>query len=171
MDRTRKLTTRRLTGRLGFLPTTLPVLAALLGLAACETGTPTLPAIPSAQISVSIDPSPIEASQNDATKAVTARFDVKLEELAGLGGDVVSVNAAAFDPATGAQVALVYFDDADLVVFVGSKRLEALGTLVVPETLSYLLTDGSKETNAVVTVQVRDDRQNLLTRSVMAKIQ
>jgi hypothetical protein len=41
----------------------------------------------------------------------------------------------------------------------------------VPETLSYLLTDGSKETNAVVTVQVRDDRQNLLTRSVMAKIQ
>ncbi len=165
------LKTRHPARRLRFLATSLPVVAALVGLSACETGTPAQPAISSAQIAVSVDPNPIVGSQNEATNAVTARFDVKIQELVGLGGDVVSVNAAAFDPASGAQVALMFFDDVDLVVFVGTKRVEALGTLVVPETLSYLLADGSKAANAVVTVQVRDDRGNLLTRSVMAKIQ
>jgi hypothetical protein len=81
------------------------------------------------------------------------------------------VSAAVFDPESGALTALVYFDGVDLVVFVGSKRIEASGTLVVPETLNYLLSDGRKEATVVITVQVKDDRGNLLNSSVLAKIQ
>ena len=84
---------------------------------------------------------------------------------------MVFVSVAVFDPDSGAQVALVYFDGADLVVVVGTKRIEAKGTLVVPETLSYVLADGRKEATVVVAVQVKDDRGNLLNRSVMAQIQ
>ncbi len=120
---------------------------------------------------MSVDPSPVVGAQNSATKAVTAKFDVKIQELNGLGCEVVFVNVAAFDQESGAQISLVYYDGTDLVVIVGSKRIEAQGTLVVPETVSYALSDGSKEAIVTVAVQVRDDRGNLLNRSVMAQIQ
>ncbi len=42
------------------------------------------------------------------------------------------VSAAVYDPETGKQVALNYYDSSDLVVYVGSKHIEPLGTLVVP---------------------------------------
>ncbi len=159
--------------RLPFVAPALIVLAAVIGLPACETGTGLSPApgIANSQIAVSVDPSPIVGEQNSVTKAVKAQFGVKIQELNGLGCEVVFVSAAAFDPESGAQIAFVYFDGADLVVFVGSKRIEGKGTLVVPETLSYVLSDGRREATVVVSVQVRDDRGNLLNRSVLAQIQ
>ena len=51
------------------------------------------------------------------------------------------VSAQIYDPETGAQVALTYFDSADLIVFVGSNTDRAGGTLVVPQTASYILPD------------------------------
>jgi hypothetical protein len=162
---------RLVTSRLPSVAAALLAGLALLGLPACETGTPAQPAISSSQIAVSVDPSPVVGSQNSATAAVTAKFDVKIQELNGLGCEVVFVNVAAFDKESGAQISLVYYDGTDLVVIVGSKRIEAQGTLVVPETVSYTLSDGRKEAIVTVAVQVRDDRGNLLNRSVMAQIQ
>jgi hypothetical protein len=161
------------TSRLPSVAAALLAVAALIGLSACETGTglPSTPGVTNAQIALSVDPSPVVATQNSATKSVTAKFDVKIQELNGLGGDVVFLSMSVFDPESGAQAALVYFDGADLVVFVGSKRIEAKGTLVVPETASYSLPDGRKEATVTVAVQVRDDRGNLINRSVLAKIQ
>ena len=41
------------------------------------------------------------------------------------------MSSQIYDPETGQQVALNYFDGADLIVFVGTKKIEPLGTLVV----------------------------------------
>jgi hypothetical protein len=149
------------------------LVASLLALPGCETGTglPTITGVANSQIGVSVDPSPIIATQNTATKAVTAKFAIKIQELNGLGCEVTFVSAAVYDPTTGDQLSLVYFDGNDLVVFVGTKRVEAKATLSVPVTLSYVLADGSKEATVAVAVQVKDDRGNLLNRSVLAKIQ
>jgi hypothetical protein len=161
------------TSRLPSAALALFALAALVGLPACETGTgiPSITGPANAQIAVSLDPASIVGTQNSVTKAVKVEFDVKLQELNGLGCAITFVNASIFEPASGAQVAQVYFDAADLVVYVGSQRVEAQGTLVVPETLSYALADGSKEATVVVSVQAKDDRGNLINRSVMAQIQ
>ncbi len=151
----------------------LLVLAAVVGLPACETGTglPTITGAANSQVAITLGTVPIVGTQNSATKAVKAEFDVKLQELNGLGCQVNFVNASAFDPASGAQVAQVYFDGPDLVVYVGTSRIEAMGTMVVPETLSYVLADGSKAATVVISIQVKDDRGNLMNSSVMAQIQ
>ena len=59
----------------------------MIGLPACETGTglPSTPGVANSEIAVSVDPSPIVGTQNSATKAVKAEFDVKIQELNGLG--------------------------------------------------------------------------------------
>jgi hypothetical protein len=149
------------------------LLVGLLALTSCETGTglPTITGVTNSQIAVTVDPSPIVATQNTATKAVTAKFAIKIQELNGLGCEVTFVSAAVYDPTTGAELSLVYFDGNDLVVFVGTKRIEAKATLSVPETLSYVLADGSKAASVSVAVQVKDDRGNLINRSLLAKIQ
>ncbi len=156
------------------LPVVGAGLAALaLALPACETGTgvPSIPAITNAAVSLTVDPSPITATQNTATKAVTAKFKLTLQEVNGLGGDVQFVSVSVFDPTAGAQLAIVYFDGPDLVVYIGTKRLEALGTLVIPETLNYVLADGTIAANVVINVQIKDDRSNLINRSILAKVQ
>jgi hypothetical protein len=144
-------------------------LALLAVLPACNSGMST-PTGGNAVITVSVDPSPVIGVQNSTTQAMTASFKVKIEEVNGVGGEVQYVSVAVFDPESGAQMSLVYFDGADLVVYVGSKRIEPLGTFVVPETVSYLLSDGRREAIIVVAVQVRDDSGYLINRSLMAKI-
>jgi hypothetical protein len=81
------------------------------------------------------------------------------------------VTSSVFDPETGLQVALSYFDSADLVVFVGSKRIEAGGTLVVPQTVSYVLPDFRTAASLTVSIQVKDDRNNLFNQSLLVKIE
>ena len=145
---------------------------AALALPACDSGTgPTTPGVSAAQIVVSVDPDPIRGIQNTVTKAVTATFEVKIQELNGLGGEVMFVSTSTFDPESGAQIGLIYFDGADLVVYIGTKRIGPKDTLVVPETTSYLLSEGRKEATVVVSVQVKDDYGHLINRSVMAQVQ
>jgi hypothetical protein len=76
-----------------------------------------------------------------------------------------------YDLATGKQVALNYYDSADLIVYVGSKRVEPLGTLVVSQTANDTLSDFSKAANLVVSVQLTDDRKNLINASLLVKIE
>jgi hypothetical protein len=148
------------------------VAAALLALVlpSCGEDTGTLPDVFAAVIQVTVDPNPILGSQNGLTGSVSATYRIVIEELAGLGGEVQFVSSTVFDPATGGQVALNYFDSTDLTVFVGTKRIEPNGTLIVPQTVSYTLPDLAKETNVTVSVQVKDDKENVSTRSLLVPI-
>jgi len=149
------------------------VAAALVALVlpSCGSDSGTLPDVYAALIQVTVDPNPIIGSQNLLTGSVSATYKVTIDELAGLGGEVQFVSSTVFDPATGAQVALNYYDSADLTVFVGSKRIEPKGTLVVPQTVTYTLPDLAKQTNVTISVQVKDDRENISTRSLLVPIQ
>ncbi len=149
------------------------IAAALLALVlpSCGSDSGTLPDVFAAVIQVTVEPNPIIGTQNQLTGSVSATYKITIDELAGLGGEVQFVSSTVFDPATGAQVALNYYDSADLTVFVGSKRIEPKGTLVVPQTVSYSLPDLTRATNVTVTVQVKDDRENVQTRSLLVPIQ
>ena len=148
---------------------TLPV--ALLLLPACSSNNPTIGDAIRAAIVVTVDPSPVPPSQNVLTGVVSIGYKVTITEVQGLGGEIQFVSAQVYDPVTGALASLTYFDGADLVVFVGSKRVEAGGTLVVPQTTSYILPE--LRTNALlsINVQMKDDRDNLINQSVLVKIE
>ena len=149
------------------------VAAALLALVlpSCGSDSGTLPDVYAALIQVTVDPNPIIGTQNVLTGSVSATYKVTIDELAGLGGEVQFVSSTVFDPTTGAQIALNYYDSADLTVFVGSKRIEPKGTLVVPQTVTYTLPDLTKQANVTISVQVKDDRENVSTRSLLVPIQ
>jgi hypothetical protein len=149
----------------------LPLLAAALLAPACGNDSLTLPDVSRGVIDLSVEPNPAPSTQNPLTGSVSTSYRVTIAELNGLGGEVLFVSSVVFDPETGLQAALNYFDGADLVVFVGSKRVEAKSTLVVPQTTSYVLPDFRREANLVVSVQVKDDRGNLLNRSLLVKIE
>jgi hypothetical protein len=149
------------------------VAAALLALVlpSCGSSSGTLPDTYAALIQVTVDPNPIIGTQNILTGSVSATYKITIDELAGLGGEVQFVSSTVFNPANGAQLALNYYDSADLTVFVGSKRIEPKGTLVVPQTVTYTLPDLTKATNVTISVQVKDDRSNVSTRSLLVPIQ
>ena len=152
-----------------------PLLVALLAGAllapACGNDNITLPDVTRAVLSITVDPNPILGTQNELTLSVSATYTITITEMAGLGGEVVFVSAAVFEPSTGQQVALTYYDGADLVVYQGSKRLEPLGQLVLAQTASYTLSDYTKPANLVVSVQLKDDRTNLIYTSLLVKIE
>jgi len=108
----------------------LVLLAALLA-PACGEDTGTIPDVSRAEIAGTVDPNPVPPSQNALTGAVSIGYRVTITETRGLGGEILFVSAQVYDPETGLLHALTYFDSADLVVFVGDKRVEAGGTLVV----------------------------------------
>ena len=148
----------------------LLLLAALLA-PACEDSSPTLPDVPRAAIQVVVEPRPVVGVQNALTGVISAGYKVTINELNGLGGQVVFVSGSVFDPLTGTQVALTYFDSADLKVFVGEDRIEPLGTLVVPQTTSFVLPDFARVATLTVSVQFKDDKSNLLNESVLVRIE
>jgi hypothetical protein len=148
-----------------------PVLAAAVLLPACGEDTSTLPDVPTSVVRVVVEPNPVIGIQNQLTGSVSVSFRITIDELAGLGGDVEFVSSTIYDPASGEQLVLNYYDAADLKVFVGSDRLEPGGTLVVPQSLSYTLPDLTKATNISVAVQVRDDRENLHFRSLLLPVE
>ena len=146
-------------------------LAATLLLPSCGEDNPSgLPNVPRADIRIGITPNPVEGVQSPITGSVSAAYTVTIAEFNGLGGTVNFINSVVFDPATGAQVALNYFDSSDLIVFVGGDRIEPGGVIEVPTTMNYILSDLGTEADLTVSVQVRDDRGSLINRSVLIKI-
>ena len=148
---------------------TVVFLAALL-MPACDDSTTNIPNIPRAVIVVTVEPNPVIGVQNTLTGSVSAAYVVQIRELAGLGGAVNFVNSTAFDPDTGNQVATNYFDSADLKVFVGSDRIEAEGELDVTQTTNYVLPDFQIPADLTVSVQVLDDRGNLINSSTLVRV-
>jgi len=152
-------------------PLLVVLLAGALLAPACGNDNITLPDVTRAALSIAVDPNPILGTQNELTLSVSATYTITITEMAGLGGEVLFVSAAVFEPSTGQQVALTYYDGADLVVYQGSKRLEPLGQLVLAQTASYTLSDYTKPANLVVSVQLKDDRTNLIYTSLLVKIE
>ena len=152
-------------------PVALLLAGALLA-PGCGNDSPTVPSGAARSIiEVTVDPNPVPGSQSPLTGVVSVGYKVVITETNGLGGEVLFVSSQIYDPETGLQVALTYFDGADLVVFVGSKRVDPLGTLIVPQTASYVLPDYRKPAQLAVNVQMKDDRGNLLNQSVLLKIE
>jgi hypothetical protein len=138
---------------------------------ACGSSTPTIGEGSRAALTLTIDPNPIPPSQNTLTGTVTISYKVTITETAGLGGELQFVSGQVFEPVTGQLVSLSYFDGNDLVVFVGKKRVEASSSLVVPQTASYLLADLSTKATLVVSVQMKDDKDNVINQSLMAPVE
>ena len=145
-------------------------LAAALLVPACGNNV-TLPSGARAVIAITVDPNPVPPSQSPLTGAVSVGYKVVITETNGGGGEVLFVSSQIYDPETGQQVALTYFDSSDLVVFVGSKKIEPLGTLIVPQTASYILPDYRTAAQLTVNVQMKDDQGTLLNQSVLVKIE
>jgi hypothetical protein len=149
--------------------------AALVSLAlllpGCGSSTPTITGVPRAAITLTVDPNPIPPSQNTLTGTVTIGYKVTITETAGLGGQIQFVSGQVYDPVSGALVSLTYFDSNDLIVFVGKDRIEPSGTLVVPQTASYLFADLSTKATLTVNVQMKDDRDNLINQSLLVPVE
>ncbi len=147
------------------------VMALLLPGCSDNTTTPPLPNVARSAIQVTVVPTPVVADQNTASGTVTASYRVLIQEQNGLGCEVLFVNASVFDPETGLPVALNYYDGSDLMVFVGSKRVEASQQLAVPQTVQYRLPDQRKEADLAILVQIKDDRANVTNQAVQVKIE
>lgn len=148
-----------------------PVLAAALLLPSCGEDTSTLPDVISAVVQMTVDPNPAIGVQNVLTGSVTVSYRITLQELAGLGGNIEFVSSTLYNPSTGEQIALNYYDAADMKVFVGSDRIEPKATVIVPTSLTYTLPDLTKATSITVAVQIRDDRDNLHFKSLLLPVQ
>lgn len=147
------------------------LLAGALLAPACGNDNVTLPDVTRAALEITIEPNPVIATQDELTLSVSAAYKITITEANGLGGEVQFVSASVFEPSTGRQVALTYYDSTDLVVYQGSKRIEPLGQLVLSQSTSYVLSDYSKPAELVVTVQLKDDRTNLIYTSLLVKIE
>lgn len=121
-------------------------------------------------IFVSVDPNPVPGNQNTLTGQVSAAYVVQIRELAGLGGEVLSILSTVFDPITGVQVAGTFFDSASLKVFEGGSRIEPGGELDVAQTTSYILPDFRIDADLVVTVQFQDDRGSVVNSALLVRI-
>jgi len=129
-----------------------------------------LPNVPRADIRIAVTPNPVEGSQSPITGTISAGYTVTIGEFAGLGGTINFISSTVFDPATGLQVTVNFFDSSDLIVFVGDDRIEPGSLVEVPTTMTYALPDFRKEADLTVSVQVRDDRGSLINRSILVKI-
>lgn len=147
------------------------VLIAALLVPACGDDTPTAGDAQRAAIVITVDPNPVRPSQNTLTGAVSIGYRITITETQGLGGEILFVAAQVYDPETGLLAALTYYDGADLIVFVGDKRIDPGGTLEVPQTGSYILPDFRTNALLAINVQMKDDRENLIIQSILVKIE
>jgi hypothetical protein len=165
-----------MTLRRTLLPSALVAAALLPG---CNSSTPTVPTgVTAAGLTIKVEPTPVVASQNPVTLVSTAGYKIVLTETNGLGGQLQFVNGSVYGPTTGKLVALNYFDSKDLVVFVGKDRIEPGGTLTITQSANYTLDenqdgvlDASKAALLTVSVQLKDDRGNLINVSSLVNIQ
>ena len=147
----------------------LPVLLILaVALPGCSK-TPTVPTgIVRAVITVKVDPSPVPITTSTSSIGLhTVKYKVVVTETAGLGGEFVQINSTVFDETTGGAMGFTNYDAADLVVFVGSKRLEGNQSVEITQQVDFVLPADFKGGRIAVAVQFRDDRGTLQTQSLL----
>jgi hypothetical protein len=148
--------------------------ASILLAAACGNSTPTPTAIDRAVITLSTNPNPILAVVSSRTgTAFSVAYKVVITETAGQGGQVQAVNSTLYDDVTGVVVGIVNYDSADLKVFVGADRVEANGTLEVPIQIDYVIPSDPtlKAARLQVLVNLKDDKGNAITSSLLVKVE
>ncbi|HET7294458.1 MAG TPA: hypothetical protein VFM88_18685 [Vicinamibacteria bacterium] len=143
---------------------------AALAFGACNDNTPSpAPGVQVSLLTMTVDPNPIstvQASPSGPTWGV--RYRVQLKETNGLGGKIELITGSLYDEANGSLIARSQNDDRDLLVFVGENRVEANGSLDIPQDLSYVAAD-KRAASVLVAVRFRDDRGNLLEPSLLVK--
>jgi len=149
------------------------VAAALLA-PACGSNTPSPTDVERAAITLSVDPTPVVAvASNRFGTTFSARFKVVIKETAGQGGEVQAVKTTLYDEVSGFPVGVVNYDSADLLVFVGAKRVEAGASLEVPIQIDYVIpsdaTAKAARLNAIV--ELKDDKGNAVTASILVKVE
>ena len=147
------------------LPFLLILAAALPG---CSN-TPTVPTgITRSLLTLAIDPNPVPVTNSTTSIGLhTVKYKIVVKETAGLGGEFVHINSTVFDETTGASMGINNYDAADLIVFVGSKRLEGSKSVEIQQQIDFVLPKDFKGGRIAVAVQFRDDRANLQTQSLL----
>jgi hypothetical protein len=144
------------------------LMAAALG--SCHSNSTPVGAAVAASLVLGISPNPVVTVESSATgPTFSVRFTTTITEVAGLGGTVQLVSATLFDDATGLLLARNDFDSSDLLVFVGSKRVESKGSLDVTQELSYVAT-AKKTGSLTVEVRMTDDHGNNITSAILVKV-
>lgn len=149
----------------------LVLFAALLP--ACSSNTPSIPGgVLRSALSLTVTPSPVTPNITSAP-ILSVQYTVKIEETAGLGGELQYVNGTIFSQATGAALAFNNYDSADIVVFVGNKRLEGGKSVNVSQQIDYVFPSGATSLTAFLTVavQLKDDRGNFVNQSILVPVQ
>lgn len=141
-----------------------------IGLAACNNdSSPATPGVTIAGLTLTVTPNPIATVQSSpAGPTFSVRYVANLKETNGLGGTVELITGSLFDDASGALIARNQFDGADLLVFVGSKRVEPRGSLDIPQELTYAAPQ-KRAASMVVTVRFKDDRGNFIEPTLLVK--
>jgi hypothetical protein len=154
-------------------PTTRALAAACaalaLGLAGCDDEPAPAAGVTIASIALTSNPNPVTTIQSSAAGPTFAvRYVATLKESNGLGGTVELITGNLYDDATGLLIARNQFDEDDLVVFVGNKRVPPNGTLEIPQELTYVA-PAKRPASAVIAVRFRDDRGNLIEPTLLVK--
>jgi len=152
-------------------PALVAALAAAAVLPACGGTTPiTIGTGSRAILVLTVDPNPIVASENTIGTA-SASYKLTITETNGLGGEFVFVSGSVYDPASGALVALNYYDSSDMLVYVGTRRIEAASSVTLTQTVSYTLPTLGKAAPLTINVQLKDDKGSTVNASLLVNIQ
>jgi hypothetical protein len=151
----------------------LALLAASCSSPSTPTPSPSPSPRPKAAITVNVETQPLVPS-GDPSRPNLASWIVVIQETNGVGGDLVFVNSSLRDARTGASArptGNMALGTAEILALLGTTRLEAHGTVRVPENLSYGLASGGRAVRLAVAVQTRDDSTNLITGTAEALFQ
>ncbi len=122
-------------------------------------------------LTVTIDPTPVVSKPSTTSIGYTnVSYTVKIAESAGLGGQFVFINATVFDVASGRSIGVNNYDASDVLVFVGSKRIEANGSVEVKQQIDFLIPTVTLGTRLTVAVQFRDDNGSVLNQAVLIDV-
>ena len=148
------------------LVTPLVLVAALL-LQGCGDDPPPTGGAALAVITLTVANNPITQIETSGSTFVV-RTKATIKESNGLGGTIERVEYRLYDDATGVVIAANVFDDKDLLVFVGSNRVESKSSLDIPIELSYV---NATKRLAYLTVSIRlkDDKGNNIEQSLLVK--
>jgi len=147
----------------------LAALAAAALVPACSSDTPSIPdGVIRSHIVLTVTPSPLAPI---ATPPVySLRYTVTIAETNGLGGELQYVNGTVFNDTTGAAIAFNNYDSSDILVFVGSKRIDGGQSRPVTQQIDYQLADPATKVVLTVAIQFKDDRGNFVSQSILVRV-
>jgi hypothetical protein len=145
----------------------LPVLLAAV-LFGCENTTTAPGPAARAVLRLSVTPDPLVS--DIVPGGFSVRYVIKITEIAGVGGTFEFVNSTVFDDVTGRQLAVNNFDNSDMLVFVGTDRLEPNQSIDVPQTIAYITPGAGRAAVLTVAVRFDDDKDSIINESILVKI-